>query len=99
MTPPHGVPALPSPHTHPTPCTGAYVPVYLTSRDKLAGGSGRSLTFVLGNMLSAGASGWRPGCLAVSLLLRGAVWGNLLGSCVCVPAAVPCCHPTDGARC
>ena len=70
MTPPHGVPALPSPHTHPTPCTGAYVPVYLASRDKLAGGTGRSLTFVLGNMLSAGGCGGAlSGCLAASLLL------------------------------
>ncbi|KAL4431365.1 hypothetical protein ABPG75_006621 [Micractinium tetrahymenae] len=37
-----------------TALLGAYAPAYLAKRDKLAGGSGRSLTYVLGNMLSAG---------------------------------------------
>lgn len=36
------------------PAAGAYTPAYLSRRDKLSGGSGRSLTYVLGNMLSAG---------------------------------------------
>lgn len=30
---------------------GAYIPAYLAKRDRLAGGSGRSLAYVLGNML------------------------------------------------
>jgi hypothetical protein len=33
---------------------GAYIPAYLARRDRLAGGTGRSFTYVLGNMLSAG---------------------------------------------
>lgn len=37
-----------------TALLGAYAPAYLARRDKLAGGSGRSLAYVLGNMLSAG---------------------------------------------
>jgi len=37
-----------------TALVGAYAPVHLARRDKLRGGSGRSLTYVLGNMLSAG---------------------------------------------
>ncbi len=42
-----------------TALLGAYAPAYLAKRDKLAGGSGRSLTYVLGNMLSAGTgSAW-----------------------------------------
>lgn len=38
-----------------TALLGAYLPVYFARLDKLAGGTGRSLTYVLGNMLSAGA--------------------------------------------
>ncbi|KFM26245.1 Zinc transporter ZIP1 [Auxenochlorella protothecoides] len=37
-----------------TALIGAYLPVLLSSRDKQRGGSGRSLGYVLGNMLSAG---------------------------------------------
>lgn len=37
-----------------TAVLGAYTPAYLARRDRLAGGSGRSLVYVLGNMLSAG---------------------------------------------
>ncbi|PRW20415.1 serine threonine phosphatase 2A regulatory subunit B beta-like isoform B [Chlorella sorokiniana] len=37
-----------------TALLGAYIPVFLAARDRLAGGSGRSLAYVLGNMLSAG---------------------------------------------
>lgn len=37
-----------------TALLGAYMPALLASRDRLAGGSGRSLPYVLGNMLSAG---------------------------------------------
>lgn len=37
-----------------TALLGAYLPVYFAKLDKLAGGTGRSLTYVLGNMLSAG---------------------------------------------
>lgn len=37
-----------------TALLGAYIPAFLAKRDRLAGGSGRSLAYVLGNMLSAG---------------------------------------------
>ncbi|KAK2077085.1 hypothetical protein QBZ16_004719 [Prototheca wickerhamii] len=37
-----------------TALLGAYLPVLLSSRDKLQGGSGRSVAYILGNMLSAG---------------------------------------------
>lgn len=37
-----------------TAAAGAYMPAYLAARDRLAGGTGRSLTYILGNMLSAG---------------------------------------------
>eukprot|EP00887_Chlorella_sp_A99_P008196 scaffold12.g8196.t1 len=37
-----------------TALLGAYTPVFLSARDRRAGGSGRSLTFVLLNMFSAG---------------------------------------------
>jgi hypothetical protein len=41
-----------------TALLGAYTPAYLARRDRLAGGTGRSLVYVLGNMLSAGGC-WR----------------------------------------
>lgn len=49
-----------------TALLGAYAPAYLARRDKLAGGSGRSLAYVLGNMLSAG------GCFPVAALVAAA---------------------------
>ncbi len=42
------------PHRLAPICAGAYVPVYLARMDKLKGGTGRSLVYVLGNMFSAG---------------------------------------------
>jgi hypothetical protein len=48
-----------------TAVSGAYLPAYLARRDKLAGGTGRSMAYILGNMLSAGKwhTTW-PGLLA-----------------------------------
>ena len=37
------------------------MPVLLSSRDKLQGGSGRSVAYILGNMLSAGGM-WEYSC-------------------------------------
>ena len=39
-----------------TALMGAYLPVFLSRRDKLQGGTGRSLVYVLGNMFSAGGA-------------------------------------------
>lgn len=38
------------------PNPGAYIPVFLAKRDRLAGGSGRSMAYVLGNMLRCAAA-------------------------------------------
>lgn len=53
---------------------GAYIPAFLAKRDRLAGGSGRSLAYVLGNMLRCGgvlplAGCWLCNPHAASLLL------------------------------
>jgi len=37
-----------------TAAIGAYLPVYLAHKDRAAGGTGRSLVYILGNMFSAG---------------------------------------------
>lgn len=48
-------------HIIPFVHAGAYLPVLLSSRDKLQGGSGRSVAYILGNMLSAGGM-WESTC-------------------------------------
>ena len=68
---------------------GAYTPVCLARRDRLGGGSGRSLAFVLGNMFSAGGcagrgegrSGWRAELVAggVCAALAGAGGRGMCG--------------------
>lgn len=59
-----------------TALLGAYAPAYLARRDKLAGGSGRSLAYVLGNMLSAGGCclGAAHGSWAGEILACGGRW-------------------------
>ena len=73
------------------PCrAGAYTPAYLARRDRLAGGSGRSLAYVLGNMLRCGQAAEWPS--------RGGRRRHLAATAaVLLPPPLPWPSPVAGA--